>query len=140
MLRVVILSRYLLVETTTINSTGVFSGDGTVSGAGTLTYKGTTAFPTTGTVSSIARFDATDNALSITGTRSFGGAVQFYNNSASTRSITMGTAGSQTFIFNSTVTTSTDDAALTVDMNTWDPTVTIAGALTVGATTTFFCE
>ncbi len=68
---------------------------GTVSGAGRLTYQNSaTTLPTTGTLSSIVRFDALNGALTMPN-RTFGGAVEIFNGTASDRTVTM-SAGTHT--------------------------------------------
>ncbi len=111
----------------------------TISGAGTLTMTSTSSGPgTAGTLSSVARYDATGGNIANTtlDARTYGGAVEFYSNSGSARTVTAPSSG--TFIFSSSVTTSSVGGnTLTVDLDdTTDPTVTIAGATTLGANTT----
>ncbi|MFH0952466.1 MAG: right-handed parallel beta-helix repeat-containing protein [Patescibacteria group bacterium] len=103
-----------------------------ITGAGRLTYTSSTNFPTTGTISSILRYDVTDNAQNMTN-RTYGGNVEVYNNSASTRTVT-GLAG--TITINADLESSTDDAAVTLDLDTNDPIVDISGDVTIGTTTT----
>ena len=108
--------------------------DGTISGAGRLKYTDSDAFPNTGTISAILLMDATDRDQ-ILSARTYGGPVELYSHSGSARAVTL---ASGTLIFSSTVTTSADNGGLlTVDLNTNDPTVTVSGLLTIGATTTF---
>ncbi|MBI4033921.1 MAG: hypothetical protein HY378_00015 [Candidatus Brennerbacteria bacterium] len=61
---------------------------GTISGAGKLIYQSATAFPTGGTISSALRFDATNNNQTM-GARTYGGAVELYNNGGTNRTVTM---------------------------------------------------
>jgi hypothetical protein len=87
----------------------------------------------------MVRYDASGGDIP-TGTfdaRTYAGAVEFYSNSGSARSVTAPTSG--TYVFSSTVTTTCSSCGgLTLDLdNTTDPTVTISGALSIGASTTF---
>lgn len=107
---------------------------GTVSGAGTLVYYSTTAFPSTGTISSILRMDATNGNQTL-GARTYGGAVELTNTGGTNRTI-VGAAG--TVVYSSTVTMSkTSTGTLTLDLNTNDPASTFSGALTIGSGTVF---
>lgn len=123
---------------TLTQTTGTLTLTGTISGAGTGTfeYKSATAFPATGTITAILRMNAINNAQSLDcsggGGRTFGGAVEFYNGHASTaRAITLCNGGSQTANFSSTVTLNgAGGGALTLEVNTNDPTVNITGNLT----------
>src|SRR3989344_1361307 len=106
--------------------------DGTISSSGTLIYQSATAFPTSGTISSALRMDATNNDQTLAGTRTYGGNVEIYNNSgASARNIVLGSAGGQTLTFGGNVTlnaANTQSVTLTGATNT--PTVSITGNLT----------
>jgi len=108
---------------------------GTVTGAGRLTYKNNaTAFPATGTISSILRMDATAGAQTIGGTnsatRTFGGLVEIYSNSAGTaKTVTLENGTARTFAFSGAlniIADNTQDLTLTADTAT-DPTVTVTG-------------
>lgn len=123
---------------TYIHSSNISLG-GTISGAGTLIFTNTAGGPSSaGTLSSQVRFDATDGNVGA-GTvdaRTYGGAVEFYENSASARTITFPTSG--TFIFSGAVTTTSSGGStldVVMDAGT-DPTVTVSGALTIGANST----
>ncbi|MFC1687057.1 beta strand repeat-containing protein [Patescibacteria group bacterium] len=116
------------------NSTGSLTLDGTISGAGKLIYEPAAAFPTSGTISSILRFDTTVNNQTMGATRTYGGAVEIYNNSASARSVT-GAAG--TITMSSTLDISRDGAGgVTLELNTNDPTTIIGDDVTIGVGTT----
>lgn len=69
-------------------SGSVLTLDGTITGSGRLDYKTSTAFPTSGTISSILRLDTTTNSQTMP-VRIYGSDVQIYNNSgASARTVT----------------------------------------------------
>lgn len=101
---------------------------GTITGAGTYVYSSSTAFPTAGTISSALRFDSTNNAQTVSA-RTFGGAVEFYNNSASTaRTITLGTFMLQLVTFSSNVTLNAANGGnITLSGATNNPTINITG-------------
>lgn len=80
---------------TVTHSGSTLTLDGTITGAGRLTYQSETAFPTTGTISSILRFDVSNNYQTM-GARTYGGTVEIYNNGAANYYVGMGTAGGQT--------------------------------------------
>lgn len=116
--------------------------DGTITGAGTFTMTNDSSGPgTTGTLSSVVRYDATDGNIASTtfDARTYGGALQLYSNTGSARSITTATG---TYLFSSSLTTTAAGAGvLTVDFNTNDPTTTtVTGAMAVGATTIFSAQ
>ena len=124
-----------------VSSTSTFATVGTVSGEGTLCFTSTSSGPgTTGTISSLVQYDASSGDIP-TGTfdaRTYGGAVEFYSNSGSARSVTA-PASATPYVFSSSVTTTCASCGgLTLDLeNTTDPVVTINGALSIGASTTF---
>lgn len=101
---------------------------GTISGSGTLYYSTTTAFPTAGTMSANLRMDATGGNL-ILSNRTYGGNVELYSNSSSAaRTVTAGTAGSQTLTFSGNLTMNAANTQnLTLQGATWDPTVIVTG-------------
>lgn len=115
-------------RTVTLNSTGSLTLNGVISGAGRLAYRPATAFPTTGTISSILRFDCTNNNT-IMSDRTYGGDVEFYMPGGASRQVTIGTAGSQTpdITGNLTLINSDFDFLLTADASGYDPSVTIGG-------------
>ncbi|MBI5037577.1 MAG: hypothetical protein HZC01_02655 [Candidatus Kerfeldbacteria bacterium] len=115
-------NRTLLVDRTS----GSVSLSGTISGAGRLTYQPAAAFPTGGTITSILRFDSEYNSQ-IMGARTYGGNVESYNNSVSTRTLTMGTAGGQTINVTGAFTVFDNFGGMTVTAATHDPTVNITG-------------
>jgi hypothetical protein len=121
----------------TVTATATVTNNGTITGVGLLTMTGASSGPgTTGTLSVPVRFDATSANIPSTtlDARTYGGAVEFYSNSGSARTVTAPTG---TFVFSGTVTTTEAGAStLSVDLNTNDPTVTISGATTIGANTT----
>src|SRR5204863_332533 len=84
-----------------VRSAGTLTLNGILAGAGTLGYQPSTTFPTSGTINSRLLMDATLNNQTLSA-RTYGGEVELYNNSASAiRTITLGTAGSQTLTFSS---------------------------------------
>ena len=104
--------------------------NGTISGAGLLAYQSAAAFPTSGTISSILRFDATNNNQ-IVSARTYGGRVEIYNNGATSRTVTLGTAGAQTVTFSGAGGLHALAAAagsITLDGATWNPTLSISSA------------
>ncbi|MBU2236059.1 hypothetical protein KKA01_03300, partial [Patescibacteria group bacterium] len=75
-------------RTTTWTGT-TFTLDGTISGSGRFAVDSTTTVPTTGTLSSIVRLDGTNGNTTVMPSRTYGGDVEIYNNSAaSARTIT----------------------------------------------------
>ncbi|MFH0853356.1 MAG: hypothetical protein V1853_03025 [bacterium] len=73
-----------------IHSGSTLTLDGSITGDGTLEYQSSTAFPTTGTISSNLRLNATNNDQTMSA-RTYGDSVEIYNNSdASTRTVTLG--------------------------------------------------
>ena len=75
--------------------TVTINGTGTISGSGTLTVQNSN-LGTGGTLSSLVRFDATSGNINEPA-RTYGGAVEVYNNSSSSaRTVTM-LSGTHTF-------------------------------------------
>lgn len=108
--------------------------NGTVSGSGRLTYQTVIGFPTTGTISSIVRFDATGASSQTISSRTYGGAVEIYNNSGGAKTVA---SGSGTMAFSSTLDLSVGSGSVVLDLNTTDPTTTtVTGAVTIGANAT----
>lgn len=107
--------------------------DGTISGAGRLTYTSTTAFPNTGTISSILRFDATNGDQTMTARSSgYGGNVEIYTaNVLTARTVTM-TATATQAITGSLSVTADDGGDIILDASTNDPTVTISSGVSLG--------
>lgn len=103
--------------------------DGTISGAGTYIYQSATAFPTTGTISSGLRMDATANDQILAGSRTYGGNVEIYNNSGTNaRVVTMGNGATQTLTFSGNITlnaANTQSVSLTAS-GTFNPAITIS--------------
>ncbi len=104
--------------------------NGTLSGAGRYIYQSATTFPTTGTISCVLRMDSTSNDQSL-GARTYGGDVEIYNNSAaSARTVTLGTAGSQTLNFSANVYLIADNTQnITLSGTSNNPTINITGNL-----------
>ncbi|PIS42206.1 MAG: hypothetical protein COT24_04665, partial [Candidatus Kerfeldbacteria bacterium CG08_land_8_20_14_0_20_40_16] len=111
-----------------------FTLDGTISGLGRLTIDSATAIPTGGTLSSVVRFDATNGNTTNVINRTYGGAVEVYNSSSSNRTLILGTAGSQTIDFDSTLNLEATGAG-TLDLTglNWDPAVDLESDLTFTA-------
>lgn len=90
-----------------VKTTGtVLTLDGTIGGAGRLDYKTSTAFPTTGTISSILRIDGSDTDQTIPA-RNYGGDLEAYHNSGTSHNFILaggpiGIAGSLRIIADST--------------------------------------
>jgi hypothetical protein len=75
-------------KTVTTGSAATVSLSGTISGAGRLTYQNSgSTFPTTGTISSILRFDTVNGNMNLP-ERSYEGAVEVYNNTSNSRTVT----------------------------------------------------
>ena len=111
----------------TITASTTLILNGTSTGAGRLTYLSTTTFPTNGTVSSILRFDSTNNNQTMPG-RTYGGLVEVYASSASARTITMATG---TYAFSTSVQIfANGSGSTTLDSSTNSATGTISGNLT----------
>lgn len=117
----------------TLNHNGAtLTLDGTISGPGRLTYRSTTAFPTTGTLSGtlILRFDTNDGNQTVSGRTDYG-ALEFYNKSTSARTITLGSAISQTITTSSYLyvmaESNTGGADTTVSATTNDPVLNVGG-------------
>jgi chorismate mutase len=118
--------------TTTILASGI------VSGAGTLRFTDTSSGPgAVGTLSCLVRFDATANNVPSTtlDARTYGGNVEFYSSSASARTITAPASGTFTFSGNLTLTSSGGGVLTAGFDDITDPTVTITGNVSIGAST-----
>lgn len=104
----------------------------TISGSGRLTYRSTTAFPTTGNASSTLRFDATAGNQIIS-QRIYGGLVEIDNSGATaSRTVTLGTAGSQTISFSSDLTILSSGAGgVLLTGSTYSPIVNVTGSSTI---------
>ncbi|MDP2648034.1 MAG: hypothetical protein Q8P35_02235 [Candidatus Yanofskybacteria bacterium] len=105
-------------------ATGTFNG--TISGAGRLTYLSSNAFPTTGIISCILRFDATNNAQTMSN-RTYGGSVEIFKTGSTARTVTM-SAGTHTISGHLHI---IEDGTnnLTLNGATNDPTINITGDL-----------
>lgn len=114
-------------RTMTLQSSGTLTLDGTISGDGRLTYMSKNAFPTTGTISSILRFDSADTAQEMSA-RTFGGPIEVYNSSGSGYDL-VAAAGSITL--NSSLHIMDDGGTSTLELNTNDPTMHIDGAVLI---------
>jgi hypothetical protein len=111
-------------RTLTHTGTSAFTLTGTVQGPGRLTYQSASAFPTGGAISSILRYDATNNAQTATA-RTYGGAVEIYSNSGSARTVTM---ASGTYALSSTLNLNgAGGGSLILDGATNTATGTVAG-------------
>lgn len=103
--------------TLTLNSGSV------ISGAGKLIYRSSSAFPTAGTISSILRFDTLNNNQTMSA-RAYGGQIEIYNNTASSRTVTMA-AG--THSMTNLYVYADADGGMLLDGQTNNATTTIAG-------------
>lgn len=117
----------LTITTVTLTHSGTtLTLSGTISGTGRLIYKSSTAFPTGGTISSILRFDATNNNQTMSA-RTYGGNVEIVNTHASlARTVTMA-AGTHTI--SGGLYLDGSQADVTLAGNTNNPTVDITGDL-----------
>jgi len=117
-------------RTLTLGSGSTFTLSGTVSGLGKITYTSGNNFPTTGTLSVPITFDTTNGNLVISN-RTYGGAVELYTNSSSTsRTVTFGTAASQTITFSDNLSLNAANIQnLVIDGGTYNPAVNITGNL-----------
>ncbi|MBI3572603.1 MAG: hypothetical protein HY092_00180 [Candidatus Kerfeldbacteria bacterium] len=90
------------------NSGTTFTNTGTCSGAGQIIYQNSaTTFPSGGgSVNCAVRLDALNGNMSVPA-RTFGGALDLYSNTANARTITPGTAGSQTITVSGALTFTT---------------------------------
>jgi hypothetical protein len=107
----------------TVTLSGTLTMPGTISGEGRLTYQNAAAFPTTGTISSILRFDATNNDQTMS-TRVYSGAVEIVNSSdAAARTVTM-SAGDTYFLSDLTLAANgTQNVTLNAATNSATPSV-----------------
>ncbi|MFA6525093.1 MAG: hypothetical protein WCT33_02345 [Patescibacteria group bacterium] len=116
----------------TITWTGsAFTLDGTISGAGKLTIDSSTTIPTTGTLSSIVRFDSTAGNTAVMPTRTYGGNVEIYNNSAVAARIVTPDIGTHT-VSGSLIVQAANTQNVTFAGATNDPTMNITGDLDFG--------
>jgi len=108
----------------------------TISGTGRLTYQSATAFPTTGNASSTVRFDATNNAQTMSA-RNYGGNVEIFNSGTTNQTVTMGATNH--VISGSLDVQSTGTGTITLNGATNSASSSIAGSVTftgVGGTRT----
>ncbi|XOU93991.1 MAG: MerR family transcriptional regulator [Candidatus Kerfeldbacteria bacterium] len=117
----------------TLGNAGSLTLDGTISGGGLFAYQPSSAFPTTGTLSSSLRMDATFNDQ-ILSQRTYGHQVQVYNNSTTNaRTVMLGTGASQTLNFSNSLYVSAQNTQnITLDGGTYNPTVNITSVLAYG--------
>lgn len=108
----------------TINVGNTFILNGTVNGAGRLIYTSTNVFPTTGTISSIVRYNAASNNLTMAA-RSYGGDVEILVTGNTNRTVTMAT-GSHIIVGNLFF-EAVDNGNITLAGNTNNPTVSVGG-------------
>ncbi|MFH1171345.1 MAG: hypothetical protein V1778_02300, partial [bacterium] len=108
------------------------SGTDTINGPGRLTYQNSaTTFPAVGTLAAtlILRFNTLNGNMSIPARTDYG-VIEAYNNSASVRTVTLGTAGSQTITTSSDVSVIADGTGgITLTGVTNGPSVTVGGSL-----------
>ncbi|RJO59457.1 hypothetical protein C4546_02060 [Candidatus Parcubacteria bacterium] len=116
--------------------------NGILNGPGRLTYRSGTAFPTSGVLASslILRFDTVANDQTMSARTDY----QFVeiDNSGTTagRTVTAGSAGGQTIIIASTLdllNTGADPSTTIFQADTYDPTLTVTGNVTIAANATF---
>ncbi|GEM_PF-3193691 len=110
-------------RTVTVSSTLTLSG--TISGSGRLTYKSATTFPTTGTISSILRFDSTNGNQNIP-VRTYSSTVEVENSGTSVRNVILGTAGSQSITFGDLTLYGTGSGGVTLTGATYNPSISLA--------------
>jgi len=110
----------------------VLNTSGTVNGPGRVTYQNSaTTFPTAGTLGStlITRFDTLNGNLSIPNRTDFG-AIEAFGDSANPRTVTLGTAGSQTITTASYFYLMAEASGLnsvTLQGASFDPTLNVGG-------------
>lgn len=115
------------------NSGTTLTLTGTLNGPGRLTYQNSaTTFPTGGTLATtpIVRFD-TLNGNMVVPARTDYGALEAFGDSANARTVTLGTAGSQTITLSSYLYVTANASSpndITLQGATWDPTLNVAGA------------
>ncbi|MBN1169338.1 hypothetical protein JXA63_05640 [Candidatus Woesebacteria bacterium] len=115
-------------QTLTVSTT--LTLDGTISDSGgELNYTSTSDFPTTGTITAALTLDATNGNINVPNpANDYGGALTIYNNSASTRTVTLA-SGTIDVTGNLTLNANnTGGISLTGDTN--DPDINIGGNLT----------
>ena len=118
-------------RTLTVNDGAATNLNGTITGLGTLTLTDTAGLKLSigGTLSSIVRFDAVTAGVTVPA-RTYGGKVEFYNNTASTYTATLGTALSQTLTFSGNfnpITNSSGDLIVSAADNS--PAINITGSV-----------
>ncbi len=112
----------------------VGSGTDSISGSGTLTYQNSaTTFPTAGSLGSslIVRFDTVNGNMNVPARTDYG-AIEAYGGSANARTVTLGTAGSQTITTSSyfyVIAAAASPNDVTIQGATWDPTLNVGGDL-----------
>ncbi len=126
---------------TCTGSTDIAGTVGTVSGAGTIVFKSaTTGGPGTAvTLSSLIRFDATTASIpaAVFDARTYGGGVELYSAGGSARTVTAIDSATYTFSANVTTTCTGCTGGLVLDLDgVADSTISVAGTLTIGASTT----
>ena len=122
----------------TMNAGSTTTINGTISGASPVYFMDTAGanLSTGGTLSSPVQFKTTGNNV-VVPARIYGGAVSLRQGTTVSRTFTLGTAGSQTLDFQSTLNVQTGyegDAVVTA--TTWNPTVNITGDVSFTKTTT----
>ncbi|MBI5466415.1 MAG: DUF2341 domain-containing protein, partial [Candidatus Kerfeldbacteria bacterium] len=115
----------------TMNAGATTTINGTISGSGTLTLTDTAGanLGTAGTLSSVVRFNSAAANVTVP-SRTYGGVVEFYNNTGTNYTFTLGTASSQTLTFSSNFNPRADSTGnVSVTAATYNPTVNITGDL-----------
>ncbi len=117
-------------STTTIN--------GTITGDGTLELVDTAGanLSTTGILSSVVRFNTATANITVPA-RTYGGQTEFYNNTGTNYTATLGTAGGQTLSFSSNfylIAAAGGNMIVTADTN--DPILNVDGNVTISANAT----
>ncbi|MFH0790625.1 MAG: filamentous hemagglutinin N-terminal domain-containing protein, partial [Candidatus Omnitrophota bacterium] len=126
------INKTLIIDTgkiVTMESGSITTINGTITGNGRLNLVDSAGanLSTTGILSSIVRFTTSGASVQVPA-RVYGGIVEFYNNSGSNRTVTLGTADSQTLDFQSNVYLIADSSKnITVTASTYNPTVNISG-------------
>lgn len=127
---------------TVLHSGSTLTLSGVINGPGRLTYQSSTAFPTGGTLATnlILRFDATANDQSMSARIDYQ-LVEIENSGTTAgRKVTAGTAGSQTITINSNLDLlngGADPSTTKLEVNTYDPTFTVKGNVSIAAGSTF---
>ncbi|MBU1952001.1 hypothetical protein KJ733_03765, partial [Patescibacteria group bacterium] len=117
-------------RTTTWTGT-TFTLDGTISGVGRLAIDSTTTVPTTGTLSSIVRLDGTNGNTTVMPTRTYGGDVEIYNNSATSARIITPNSGTHT-VSGSLIVEAANTQDVTFAGVTNNPTINVTSDLDFG--------